>query len=66
MKEIVCYILPVIVVFCLIGVIESAMLFEDAQEEVSSLGERVMFSQPVSLRIRKEDGYGNIESRELM
>ncbi|MCI9233455.1 MAG: hypothetical protein HFH08_02510 [Bacilli bacterium] len=57
MKEIVCYILPVIVVFCLIGVIESAMLFEDAQEEVSSL---------CSKNFRKEDGYGNIESRELM
>ncbi|MCI8544966.1 MAG: hypothetical protein HFH09_01910 [Bacilli bacterium] len=37
MKEIICYILPVIIVFCLIGIIESAMLFEKAEEEVSSL-----------------------------
>lgn len=37
MKEIISYILPVIIVFGLIGIIESAMLFEKAEEEVSSL-----------------------------
>lgn len=57
MKEIACYILPVIIVFCLIGIIESAMLFEKAEEEISS---------SYLKSTRKEDGYGNIESRELI
>lgn len=57
MKEIACYILPIILVFGLIGIIESAMLFEEAQEEVSAL---------YSKNTRKDDCYGNIESRELM
>jgi len=57
MKEIACYILPVIIVFCLIGIIESAMLFEKAEEEVSSLYLK---------NTRKENEYGNIKSRKLM
>lgn len=57
MKEIAFYILPIILVFSLIGIIESAMLFEEAQEEVSAL---------YSKNTRKDDCYGNIESRELM
>lgn len=35
MKEIIYYIIPVIIVFCLIGIMESAIVFEKEQEEIS-------------------------------
>lgn len=35
MKEIICWLLPVLIVFLLIGLLESAMLFEQAQEDYS-------------------------------
>lgn len=35
MKEIISYIIPVVIVFCLIGLIESVMLFEKVGEDAS-------------------------------
>ncbi len=59
MKEFACYIIPINLVFGLIGIIESAMLFEKAEEELT-------LKSSIKENERKEDYYGNIESREFM
>lgn len=57
MKEIIYYIIPVVLVFCLIGLIESAMIFEKAQEENLVVP---------SKKIERKDKNGDIKSRWFM